>query len=173
MELYIEPIKKRKYRDSNGKFVKGMVPWNKGLRLKGVIFNDTQFKKGHKPKNTKPDWFVTVRKDKNGNFYKFIKVPGRRNFTYLHRWIWEMEHGEIPRGYVVRFKDGDTLNCIIENLELITRSEHMVLNYNREKSSESMRELWKRERIRQAIGLKPLTKLLNRKPNGRNAKVRN
>ena len=159
MELYLEP-KKRNKRGAKGRFLKGEPPWNKGLRLKGLFFNDTQFKTGHTPHNTRQDYYVSVRVDnKTGRPYKYIKLPGSKHFVLLHRWVYETAYGAIPTGFIVRFKDGDTLNCVPENLELVTRSQHMQRNQNRLKASEAMRELWKRERIRQLLELKPLTKL--------------
>lgn len=33
-------------------------------------------------------------------------------------------NGVIPNGYVVRFKNGNTIDCRIDNLELVSRAEH-------------------------------------------------
>lgn len=41
----------------------------------------------------------------------------------VHRMNWEKENGPIPPGHVIRFKDGNTMNCAIENLECISRKE--------------------------------------------------
>ena len=157
MELYLEPDIRNK-RDAKGRFLKGQPTWNKGMRQKGLFFNDTQFKSGHTPHNTKQDYYVSVREDSRGIPYKWIKIPGRK-FVPMHRWVYETAYGTIPAGFIVRFKDNDTLNCVPENLELVTRSQHMQRNQNREKASVTMRELWKRERIRKILELKPLTKL--------------
>lgn len=45
--------------------------------------------------------------------------------VYLHRWIWEQENGKIPEGHIVHHKDENTLNNNIDNLELMTRTEHI------------------------------------------------
>ena len=37
-------------------------------------------------------------------------------------------NGKIPKGMIVVFKDGNTMNCVIENLELISFSENMRIN---------------------------------------------
>jgi hypothetical protein len=42
--------------------------------------------------------------------------------------VWIKKHGPIPKGIVVRFKDGDHLNCNIENLEMISRKENLLRN---------------------------------------------
>lgn len=38
-----------------------------------------------------------------------------------HIMVWEMHHGTVPDGYVVSFKDGDKLNCVIDNLFLVSK----------------------------------------------------
>ena len=40
-----------------------------------------------------------------------------------HYYIWEKTNGKIPKGYYLCFKDGNTLNCELENLYLVTPSE--------------------------------------------------
>ena len=45
--------------------------------------------------------------------------------VYLHHLIWEEHNGPIPAGHKVAFKDGDHLNCAIENLELLSNSEQV------------------------------------------------
>ncbi len=51
-------------------------------------------------------------------------------------WITENNLKEIPKGYVIHHKDGDSLNDNIENLEILTDSEHKKLqarDYNAKK----------------------------------------
>jgi RNA polymerase sigma factor (sigma-70 family) len=45
----------------------------------------------------------------------------------LHRVVWAEHHGPIEEGWNVRFKDGNKLNCAIENLECLP-----VADFNRE-----------------------------------------
>jgi hypothetical protein len=87
----------------------------------------TAFKKGNKPHNTKPVGTINTRIDKNGNPYQWIKLSDR-NWQHLHRYIWEKTNGPVPRGHVIRFKDGNQLNCKIENLECLTMKENMLSN---------------------------------------------
>lgn len=42
----------------------------------------------------------------------------------LHRQIWIDAHGEMPSGFDIHHKDGNTLNNAIENLEAIDSKEH-------------------------------------------------
>ncbi len=48
----------------------------------------------------------------------------RKGRSYLHRDLWVAVHGGIPDGFEVDHKDGDTLNNIADNLQLLTSSEH-------------------------------------------------
>ena len=108
-------------------FVKGQVSWNKGLKLPNVP-NSGQFKKGHVSKNTKYDGAVVLRKRIRPNAnYLFIRIK-KMKWLPLHNYIWIKNHGSVPKGMVVRFKDGDHFNCNIENLELISRKENLLRN---------------------------------------------
>ena len=44
--------------------------------------------------------------------------------TLVHRYVWEKHNGKIPKGSVVHHKDENKLNFSIENLILLTNSEH-------------------------------------------------
>ena len=52
-----------------------------------------------------------------------IKVANPNKWKRKNIYMWEKYHGEVPKGYLVGFKDGNNLNCDIDNLELITVSE--------------------------------------------------
>jgi len=43
---------------------------------------------------------------------------------WAHRWVWMNLKGEIPNGLDVHHIDGNKDNNKIDNLQLITRSEH-------------------------------------------------
>lgn len=45
--------------------------------------------------------------------------------VHLHRLVWIENHGDIPKGCVIHHKDENKLNWDIENLEMLTRSEHL------------------------------------------------
>jgi hypothetical protein len=89
------------------------------LQIGGV---ETQFKKGRKPHNYKPEG--SIRVDKDG--FTLIKVNGK--YVLYHRYLWIQENGKVPEGYVVAFKDGDKSNITLDNLELITKQENMLRN---------------------------------------------
>lgn len=109
-----------------GQYKKGDKPWNAGM--KGLMLNDgsTCFKKGHEPHNTRKDGDISIRVSK-GRAYKWIRVA-KSNWVLLHRLVWEQFNGPIPSGYNVVFKDGDTMNCQISNLELVSDADNMVRN---------------------------------------------
>ena len=65
--------------------------------------------------------------DKDGRNYAYIKIADC-NWKLMHRVVWEQHNGPIPRGNIVRFKDGNTMNWDINNLEMISQHNNMELN---------------------------------------------
>jgi hypothetical protein len=119
-------------------FRKGQVPANKGLRRPGYSrgrMKETQFRKGQRSgiaaKNWKP--IGTVLADPAG--YLRIKVREAvygaeptgfgnvRVWPLLQRHVWEQHHGPIPTSHVIALKDHNRQNCVIENLECISRAD--------------------------------------------------
>ena len=60
--------------------------------------------------------------------FPVIKVTAKR-WMRLQRYIWEQHHGEIPKGMIVTFLDGDHSNMDIGNLALISPAENRKLNH--------------------------------------------
>lgn len=58
--------------------------------------------------------------DKSG----YLHMKGAR----LHRIIYEIHHGPIPKGYDIHHKDGNKLNNSIDNLECISHPEHLSIH---------------------------------------------
>lgn len=117
-------------------FSKGQAPPNKGKKWGEFMSPEAQaasrrtcFKKGSTPKNTLPDWTITMRQreDRNEAPYQWIKHP-QRGMIMLQKWVWEQNNGAPPKGMNVVFKDGDTMNCDISNLELVSDRELMIRN---------------------------------------------
>lgn len=120
--------KKLKIRThQSGQFRPGQTPWNKGKKMTQEMrdrVSHSWFQKGQDPPTTKHDGCITVRTDTStGRKYKWIRVA-KGKWQHLHRHMWEQEHGPIPKGMLIVFKDGDSLNCVLENLEMISRKEH-------------------------------------------------
>lgn len=118
----------------SGQFERGHSAWNAGLHYTpGGRSKDTRFKPGQPPGNTLPVGIEVI--DALG--YRKRKVrndaaPGesRFNWRFVHVLVWEEHRGPVPEGYVLAFKDGNRLNCDIDNLELLTRAEILHLNRN-------------------------------------------
>jgi hypothetical protein len=118
-------------------FPKGHKPWNKGK--KGIVTGGkaTQFKKGQVPVNYRPVGSERV----NVEGYVEIKVADPKTWTYKHVFIWEEHNGQVPKGHVVIFGDGNRRNFDISNLILVSRRQLATLNKMRlvQKDAESTR----------------------------------
>ena len=149
---------KLKKNINKGCFKKGLIPHNKGKRMKEYCkpeiietIRKTQFKKGNLPHNTKHDGFISLRKDKRtGIIYKYIRIE-KAKFELMHRVIWQQHNGEIPKNHVVVFKDGNSLNCVIENLEMITMEENMKRNTIQRYPEELQTSLRLRSKLKKLI----------------------
>lgn len=116
------------------RFQKGHVPANKGLRRPGWApgrMAETQFKKGQLPANSDPDFHVLGALRVNTDGYIDMRVSfdiGAMGWKALHRILWEDEHGPVPKGYLLTFRDRDKLNVCLENLELISLADNCRRN---------------------------------------------
>jgi len=66
------------------------------------------------------------RDDKTGYYLSTTNVNGKRK--RLHRYVWECNYGEIPKGYYIHHIDENKGNNSIENLELIKAGRHSKLH---------------------------------------------
>jgi hypothetical protein len=143
--------KKRRPRPKNFKL--GHEPYNKGS--KGCMKpNRTSFKPGQEPHNTKHDGAISIRTDNRDVPYQFIRVE-KGKWVPLHRHLWEQAHGPIPPQHIVIFADGDTMNCELSNLRLISRAENAKRNANHEKRAITIRKHIVRVALIKANGLQP------------------
>ncbi len=122
----------------NHRIKPGNVPANKGLKQVDYMTPEaiektkhTRFQKGQRPHNTygKPG-LISIRKDhknRGGKPYKYYCIDVG-NWRPLHQYLWEEKFGKVPKGYCLWFKDGDTMNCDLDNLEMITRKENRIRN---------------------------------------------
>ena len=113
-----------------GRFEKGHIPNSKGQKMSKEQYEKckpTMFKKGHIPKNHREIGSERITKD--GYIERKIKEPNL--WVLKHRLIYEEHYGKIPAGYSVIFGDGDKLNCDINNLILVSRSELLLMNRNK------------------------------------------
>ena len=116
----------------NSWFPKGHTPANKGKKMSAEVYEKakpTMFQKGDVPKNHKPVGSIGERNNyKRGSCYLYIKVAEPNKWERFHRHIWEAEHGPVPKGMNLVFKDGNSRKCQLDNLELITNDELMRRN---------------------------------------------
>ena len=162
------------------RFTKGHRPFNKGMQWEDFMSEEgrrnsakTQFKTGevntHSP-TFRQVGYECVRTEK-GRKYIWIKPDGRRMMP-KHRWLWEQAHGAIPNGYNVQFKDGDTLNCVLDNLYLISRKKQVRKNFDdlpddrkaetRRKMQDNRNKSIRADRLRLRCGLEPKGRLIKR-----------
>lgn len=122
-----------------GRFEKGHEPGIKGKKLEEYVgveraaeikkrISATQFKKGDRPVNEMPVGSIVVSSDGYKLRKKQMTGSQWERWEFLHRAVWVEHHGEIPDGMVVSFRDSDPLNCDIDNLMLISKSENARLN---------------------------------------------
>ena len=114
-------------------FQKGIDPWNKGTHYQaGGRSAETQFKAGSRNGRASILWMPIgaerVRSD--GYLERKLTDTGvtRRDFVCIHHIVWREAGREIPRGHVLTFKDGNKRNIVLDNLELINRSDLMRRN---------------------------------------------
>ena len=110
---------------NNGRFSKGMTPWNKGLSYMPNN-KETRFQKGNIPHGHRE--VGEERIDKYG--YIQIKVAEPNVWDLKHRVIYKEHYGEIPDGHNIIFADGNKMNFDIDNLIAVSKSEMLILNNN-------------------------------------------
>jgi hypothetical protein len=112
-------------RGGASRFTKGQAAWNKGIKGLDLSGGKGQFTTGHMPTNHRP--VGSTRLDKDG--YQMIKTAEPNKWELLHRVVWKEAHGSYPpKGKAIVFKDGDKLNCVPGNLEMISRIDLMKRN---------------------------------------------
>ena len=65
----------------------------------------------------------------------------------LHRYIYEKAHGEIPEGYIIHHKDHNRLNNSLDNLEMMSQSEHVKLHAKDPEWSETVKKNREKARV--------------------------
>jgi hypothetical protein len=62
---------------------------------------------------------------------RYLHKSSNENCEAVHRQIWRAHFGEIPKGSYIHHKDGDTLNNVIENLELVSPRKHNIIHHGK------------------------------------------
>ena len=155
------------------RFAKGHEPANKGKRIDEFMSQDgirrssrTRFKAGHRPHNQRDIGSECV----HGDGYVYLRIAS--GCVPKHRYVWEQANGEVPEGYVVAFRDGNRLNCSLDNLYLLSREDNARRRASEEtpearrervaKAQTSRNKSIRRDKIRLHWGLPPLGKLVKR-----------
>jgi hypothetical protein len=120
---------------ANSRFQPGITPANKGKKQTEFMSQEgiersksTRFRAGQLPPNTKEDNAISIRsKASTKEKYKFIRISAQ-NWKLFHRHLWEEANGQIPANHLVVFKNGDTMDCRLENLEVISKAENATRN---------------------------------------------
>lgn len=127
-QQFIQTMKRYGAKSGNDtKFKKGQTSHNKGKKVDKQTYkliSRTFFPKGNKPANWKPVGSERI----NVDGYIEIKVKEPNIWKLKHRVVWEEHHQEVPKGMIINFKDGNKLNCNIDNLMLVSRSENAIAN---------------------------------------------
>ena len=101
-------------------FRKGHVPPNKGKKVSPELYakmQPTMFKKGRPSLNHREVGSERV----NVDGYIEVKVAEPNKWRLKNRVVWEQANGPIPPGHNVQFRNGNKLDCRLENLYLIDR----------------------------------------------------
>nr|DAW36172.1 MAG TPA: HNH endonuclease [Caudoviricetes sp.] len=101
-----------------------------------------------------------------------IDKPHRCCYHVIEAASYEQAHGPIPKGHCVQFKDGDTLNCVLDNLYLISRKKQVRKNFDdmpaerkadvRKRIQETRNKRIKADRLRLRWGLETKGRLIKR-----------
>ena len=111
---------------TGGQFKPGQIPANKGKKIWWDPGGSaaTRFKNGNIPANHRPVGSERV----NVDGYTELKTAEPNKWRMKHVVVWEAAHGPVPEGHIVTFGDGDKSNFGLDNLILITRGQHAVMN---------------------------------------------
>lgn len=60
---------------------------------------------------------------------KCVEIKTKNGWVLKSHYIWEKHNGKIPKNHCIVFKDGNMLNCDINNLELIDYTDKIIFNH--------------------------------------------
>ena len=157
-------------------FKKGQAPHNKGKKRRFWASDEAQqrmakgqFKPGECRKTSPTYRPIGHEKVYADGYVWIITEHGRKQ---KHRVVWEQAHGPIPPDHCVKFKDGNRMNCSLDNLYLVSRADHARETraaLSPEQKKEIMRKVHdgrrasiRRDKLRLKWGLEPEGKIVKR-----------
>lgn len=119
---------KLKAAGASSRFSAGLKPWNKGLKGIAMGGHGARFQVGNRPHN----WREIGSEEWRGDGHLYRKItddgPPHTHCRPVYLLLWEAEHGPVPRGHAVIFRDGNYRNISLDNLELVSRRDLMRRN---------------------------------------------
>ena len=109
-------LKYKIHQENPSWFKNGCITWNKGTR--GLMPKPWNLGKGNGYINTKG--------------YRIISVDGMEWLE--HRYVWTQFYGEIHDGYEIHHINRNKIDNRIENLDIMTKSEHGKEHYEEKKA---------------------------------------
>jgi hypothetical protein len=88
------------------------------------------------------DFYIGLSKRKKDNGYTLINLKNNK-VERLHRIIWMLAYGDIPKGYEIHHLDENKRNNDIDNLLLVDRSAHTTLHMTGKKWPERATKEWR------------------------------
>lgn len=105
--------------------VKSIMNFKQNNKLKSGI--DVRFKKGSIPPNYREVGSERINVD---GYFEIKTGNCRKGWMAKHKYLYEKYKGEVPKGHIVIFADGNTKNLDLDNLVLVSRQELLYLNRN-------------------------------------------
>lgn len=65
---------------------------------------------------------------------QYLHIKTNNGYEKYHVYLWNQINGNIPKGFNVTFIDGNTLNCTIDNLELLSDADLVIKNSKNRKT---------------------------------------
>ena len=103
----------------------GKPPMKNGKELKEWLMSNF-----NRDQNNSYPFSVRAKKDSHGRKYYIsgVKLHGHKYMILVHRIIWNIHYGKIPKGMIIDHINNDSLDNRIENLQCITQSENIKRN---------------------------------------------
>lgn len=122
-----------------GYFEKGNESWNTGM--KGWQAGGRSAEARFKPAPPDPDYRAFNQAEVGDEVidtygYRKRKIAQPNKWEFCHILLWREHHGQIPENHIVRFLDNDKTNLSIDNLYLVSRGAHAVLNKSKKRLEE-------------------------------------